>query len=278
MLEIDYFWSINMQKGFKIYKWGLLFLFIQVFPVQKAFSQAIGGVGPKQDYQTWLWFQVDKDFTKHINLGVQYQERIDATNYSFKWSYFYLNGEYKLNKHFNVQAVYQYCTSYQFDLHSFYVGATGKMGIGRWKFALRTAWQNEIVHFSPKYADEQGNETKYEWRNRATVRYKLFSNITAFAFSEPYLRYGYRDPYIDKIRSGFGIDYDFNKYNTFTLYYLMQPEYDIKSQTIQNVLGFVYSVSLPRKKMKWHKFFNPKKTKVIEEDTPEKDENALDKS
>ncbi len=234
--------------------------------------------GPYRDYQTWTWFQVEKQFTKHYSVSVQYQLRTDNTNGAFQWSYFYLNGEYKFNKNFNTQVVYEYCTSYQNDVHSFYWGITGKYGLGRWKAGLRTAIQNEVVHFNPQYSDEVGNETKYEWRNRVSLRYKLFSNITPFIFSEPYLRVGYREPYMDKMRNGFGVDYDMNKYNSFSIYYLYQPLFDITQYKIENIIGIVYSITFPHKKIHWNKFFKPKKTLIIEDGDDEKDNNVLDKS
>ena len=254
---------------------GLLFLLL-VLPAEKLFSQ---GYGYNQDYETWTWFQVEKQFTRHYSLSVEYELRIDNVTKGFTWGYFYLDGEYKFNKYFNTQAVYQYCTSYQFDVQSFYWGITGKYPLGnRWKVAARSAFQDEVVHFSPIYSDEKGNETKYEWRNRVSIRYKVFSNITAFAFAEPYIRYDYRTPYMDKMRNGAGFDYDMNKYNSFSLYYLYQPQFDVTKTTIANIVGVIYSITLPYKKIKWHKFFVPKKTKIIDDEENDKDVNALDKS
>lgn len=217
---------------------------------------------PVQNRQLWLWLKFSKQLPKNFTVGVQYQVRLGHDMSTFTGQNFYASVGYRINKYLSSQFTYQYFTSYRSDNHTFFVSLVGRYRVRKFTFLYRMAYQRIHEYFNQRY--EPGREPENEWRNRLTIRYRINSQFDVYGFCEPYLNFNTiknaQGRYVSKVRNLVGVDWHFYRYNTLTLFYIMQPEFFGSRPQHQHVLGIVYDFELPRKP-NWKKFLHPSKGK-----------------
>ncbi|MEN9522256.1 MAG: hypothetical protein RL065_633, partial [Bacteroidota bacterium] len=209
------------------------------------------------DNEMWLWIQGNKGITKKLSIGLQYQMRLDNNLSTFKWSYYYLNLDYKLTSKINSQFVYQFGDSYSKYLHSFFFALSTRKKIKKFAIGYRTAFQHEQNSMLYQYQREMKSEPVNEWRNRITCKYILNSKSKVYIFSEPYIDFETAGVRVSKIRNSIGFEYEFFKNHFINPFFLYQPDVDVMGQpSIEKVLGITYEFDFPYKKHKHKKHKN----------------------
>jgi hypothetical protein len=198
------------------------------------------------DNEMWLWIQGNKGLSKKLNVGLQYQMRLDNNLSTFKWSYYYFNVDYKLSKKINSQFVFQYGDSYDKKLYSFFIALSTRKKINRFIIAYRTAYQHEQNSLIYQYSRLMKSNPINEWRNRLTCKYPINNHFKLYAFTEPYIDFETVDFRISKIRNSIGLEYEFIKNNFINPFFLYQPDITVDAQPIlEKVLGFTYKFEIP---------------------------------
>lgn len=209
----------------------------------------------KQDFSLWTWVQVEKKLHNKQYIEFQYQVRFDQNATQFNRSNIYFIYGKNFGRHVNAEVLYQLNENYIKDQHTFYLGLTYKTVLFRHaSVAFRTAVQNTRNHFTGDYG---ADKPRTEWRNRIRFTYKLSKPLSISASAEPYLLFKpMEEPYLSRIRYVAQVAYKYNKYQKFTLFYLIQPTLITDSRPKTNfVLGLAYHITLPNKAKGYQKFF-----------------------
>jgi hypothetical protein len=213
------------------------------------------------DFGCWGWIKVNKQISKHQTIGIQYQMRLKDQLRQFDRSNFYVNYSYDLKRKFTAEVLYQWNTNHSMDQHTFYIGCSKKIELGKPSLILRTAFQ----YIRDTYTIPELHYTPYlEWRNRIRLRFPISKRISTSISGEPYLHFsgfGVR-PQWTRARFIGQMDWSYNKYMTFSVFFLSQPTLVSYSQpSIKNVLGFTYQADLPKKHTEMGKLISYKKNK-----------------
>jgi hypothetical protein len=199
-----------------------------------------------KDNEIWCWVQGNKEITKKLGVGLQYQMRLDNNLSTFKWSYYYLNVDYKLSKKINSQFVFQYGDSYDKKLYSFFVALSTRKKINQFAIGYRTAYQHEQNSLLYQYSRIMKSTPINEWRNRITCKYSLNNKLKVYAFTEPYIDFETAGIRISKVRNSIGLEYQFIKNNFINPFFLYQPDITVDARPVlERVLGFTYEFQIP---------------------------------
>jgi hypothetical protein len=133
------------------------------------------------------------------------------------------------------------------DQHTFYAGVSKKIDFGKSSIIVRSAFQYiRNMHTIPTL----GYGPYLEWRNRIRFKYDMTNRMSASISGEPYLHFDNwtSTPRISRARFIAQCDWMYNKYTTFSLYFLLQPSNSVHTGTsFKNVIGFTYQLDLPKK-------------------------------
>lgn len=236
------------------------------------FSISSFGQTNEKDFSTWGWIQLEKQTFKHQYVSFQYQVRYDNNGSTFDRSNFYLGYGFDYLKNFNTEVLYQFSTDYKKDQHTFYAGTTYKIKLfEKTSLFVRTAVQHTQNYFT---GDFETDKPLTEWRNRFRLSYAINKKFSTTISAEPYLAFDRINPaHISRIRYVNQFNYRFNKYQDFSLFYLVEPDViTYKTPKTDFVLGLTYSVKLPNKWKTFKKFFKPSSSN----DKEKKEENLKD--
>lgn len=218
------------------------------------------------DISMWDWFQVYKNTGNKTYLSFQYQARFNNRISAFNSANYYAVFGKNFKHHLNIEAVLQMNTNHKRDSYTGYLGITKRWDYKRFFFYVRPSVQYTRSFFTGDYSiDHPLNE----FRTRFKIRYAINKHFLIAGFTEPYISFSaLRPSYFERVRNGMQLDFQYNKYNTFTLFYLFQPDVTSYSNlSTSQVLGLTYRVDIPKK---WKKFLKYKPEKKEEEDSPSK--------
>ncbi len=206
------------------------------------------------DFSVWTWNQFYYHFDKSHYASVQYQARFNENASLFDCANLYFIYGYNPNKKSNVEFLYQLKTDRSNDVHTLYVGYTRKINIKAVNLYARVAFQHNRSYFSMnELYDQSYNEARFRLRAKYEIN-KVFS--TSISAEPTFELNGKESPYIDKIRYVGQLGMQYNRFQSFTLFYIYQP--DIHSFWVPQtnyVLGLAYEISLKGKMKKLDKFF-----------------------
>lgn len=210
-----------------------------------------------QDLSFWTWFQVNRDLGKHTYGSLQYQVRLNNNMSAFQANNFYCIYGYNLNKRTNLEGLYQINTNRERTNHTLYLGLTRQFKVtDHFSIYTRTAVQHgrNLVGF-----ESVTNQPTYDWRNRFRVKYKFNKTIALACSAEPTMRYSLAQGMVlDKIRFASQFSFNYNKYQSITLFYMFQPDVISFKQPMTNyILGATYQLELPKKFKKYKKILKP---------------------
>ena len=215
----------------------LLILFLSLMIVQFAFSQ-------EQDAGLWLTASFEKKINKDFKATMSQEFRFKE-NYSQLGTYFTDIGlQYKISKSFNGSFNYRFIKKLQPDLtyetrNRFYLDLTYRYKKNNWSFSFRTRFQDQLHSIS---TDEDYSKPQFYWRNKFTVKY-AFKDFTPYASVEIY--YPLNNPKgngVDEIRIGAGSDYELNKKNTVSGYFLIDKEINNYNRPVTSfIIGLEYN-------------------------------------
>lgn len=218
--------------------------------------------------QLWTSADVEKNFGKKWGVGVEVEYRTHDRLKSTERVTFSASGEYK-HRYFKVDAGYKFMMNhseteytkkgnvippYWIDKHRAWIGATGKLKLGRFELSLRERYQ--FTHRDgktvPKFASDgitpKPDEVilakdKHILRSRIACDWNIRkSPFTPFASVELYDNLGYRFD-LEKVRYTVGSEYKINKKNRVELFYRYVQGCSDKSDK-GNVIGVGYSFRL----------------------------------
>lgn len=211
-----------------------------------------------KDLGLWTWLQVEKNMKKGQYFEFQYQTRFTENISQFnRTNLYFIYGKTFLQKRLQVEALYQLNLNHTADQHTLFLGATYKQKLkGPFLLYFRTAVQYIRNDFTGIYAIDK---PYIEWRNRVRFIYKLNNLFSTSISGEPYLRFSNTQRgALTRARFVWNFNYRFNKFQTFSVFYLIQPDIAARNPKTNYVIGLTYHVRLPNKKKERKKFFNPK--------------------
>lgn len=220
----------------------------------------LAGLGHAQsteyDFGFWGWIKVNKQISKRQTVGIQYQLRLKDNLQQFDRNNFYINYAYDLKHRFTGELLYQWNTNHTMDQHTFYIGLSKKIDLGKPSLLIRTAFQ----YIRNTYDIAALDYSPYlEWRNRVRVRFPLTKRLSTSISGEPYLHFSGmgNKPQWTRARFIGQVDWTYNKYTTLSLFVLAQPTLvTLSHPSIKNVLGFTYQLDLPKKHTETGKLFS----------------------
>lgn len=210
----------------------------------------------QQDFSIWTWNQLYYYLDKSHYASFQYQARFNENASMFNCANLYFIYGVNPNKKSNLEFLYQLKTDYANDLHTLYVGYTRKIKVKSVNLYARAAFQHNRNYFS---MNERYDQSYNEARFRLRAKYELNKVFSTAISAEPTIELnGIESPYVDKIRYVAQLGMQFNRFQSFTLFYIYQPDMHSFSVPQTNyVLGLVYEISLKGKFKKLDKFFKP---------------------
>ena len=207
-----------------------------------------------QDYPdagSWNTFNVEKTINSKFTFLFTEELRLKENFTRLNLFYTNLGMEYKVTKNFKAALVYRWIDKYQDDdSYSFrnrlMLDLTLKKKFGKVTFSYRNRTQVEARDI---YTSAAGKIPEWYSRNKIGAKYDMGKRYTPFASAE--FRYQFHDPrnvesdgYWHRDRYVLGAEYEINKKNTFSAYYLIQREYNVLSPQNLYIVGLEYTLSL----------------------------------
>jgi hypothetical protein len=227
----------------------LLFLFFIL--------NSVSGIAQRTpDFSVWTSAQLYYYFNKANYVSFQYQNRFNENASQFDNANLYFIYGHNFNKKNNVEVYYRLRTNYDEDVHTFFCGYNRKVKLKYFNFFGRVALQHNRNYFTSKVDFEQ-SLTRARLRLRA--KYEINRVFATTISAEPMVDLsGSESPYIDRIRYVAQIIMQYNKYQSFTLFYNYQPDiHSFSMPEVNYVLGINYEIILPSKSKSYKKLFKP---------------------
>lgn len=187
--------------------------------------------------------KINKDFKQGWNLNAGYTLRADITNRNIEGHYFSLGLKYKAFKFLQPDFNFRYANTLQDNSYRFEFGLKARYPYKKWVFAFRTAYFYETEYFATRF--ERGHFPTNCWRNRLEVNYKFKKQWSAYLTAELYTRFTYRGVMMSRAAFVAGLEYDFKKMHSLTLFYRAQPQFKAKFPDLLNAVGVVYTWDIP---------------------------------
>ena len=203
--------------------------------------------GSSQDLSLWTWLQAEKRLGHHRYAEVQCQLRFDHNVSEFnRANYYFIVGQ-EFGSHWQAEVLYQLNTNRHSDQHTFFGGVTYKQKLAK-HFSLyyRCSVQTVRNYFT---GDPVMDRPYTELRNRLRFSYKFNNRFSAAVSGEPYIKITQRLPaYLSRIRYVSALNYRLNKYQTWTVFYLVEPDVITYGRhNIDYVMGITGHFRLPDK-------------------------------
>jgi hypothetical protein len=213
----------------------------------------------EKDLSLWTWFQVEKKIRDYQYAGFQYQARFNNNISQFNRSNLYFTYSINFLQHWQLEGLYQFNINRTADQHTFFVGLTyKKMITQRASLFYRTSFQTIRNNFS---SDVMSSKPYSEWRNRIRFIYKINKHFSTAISVEPYLKFSLSlPPHLSRARFVFQLNYRYNKYQSLSVFYIIQPDIIVYSRPETDyVLGITYHFCFPNKEKEFKKIFKQKK-------------------
>lgn len=195
------------------------------------------------DFQTWYDASLKLNLKKGWEFSGQYRLRLNNNSRDYRGSYFYLQGEKKLNKYFKVLANYRLALVDGDNYHRFLIGTNAQFKVNDFTIFTRPMLQYQKQYFVNDEGNPSDNATHL--RLRAGVKYKISKRWDTYVYAEPFLRLKQGDAPSTKIwQNSAGISYEYRKNKTATLYYMWQPEVNKTYPDTRNILGISFDFEI----------------------------------
>lgn len=211
-----------------------------------------------RDFSAWYSTEVEKSTFKDQYVAIQLQLRYDNNATTFDRTNLTFTYGYDWTKNFNLEAAYRMNFNYDADQQTFYLGAARKFRINsRMSLYFRTALQHTRNHFT---GDFEIDQPITQWRNRLRLNYRFDVRYSMALSAEPYLLHdGVHQLYVSRIRYQSQFSMRLNKYNSLTVFYLLQPDVvDYGINGTSNVAGITYSIDVPGKLSNFSRIYSGK--------------------
>ncbi len=207
----------------------------------------------ENDAGMWSTFTLQKKINKRISVVIDQELRLRENFQRVNLFYTNIGIDYKINKFFKLSPSYRAIQKMRFNntlsyRHRLSLDATLKKKFNNIILAERVRYQIEVQDF---LTSTKGKLPEQFLRFKTDIKYDLHTKITPFVSCE--LRYQIRswrgndmlyNYEFHRVRNIIGADYELNNKHSFTLYYLVQNEFNVANVENIYILGLVYTLSL----------------------------------
>ena len=147
---------------------------------------------------------------------------------------------YKIIKPLTVGGFYRFSKKKRVD--DFYSNRHRYSFYLSYKLKIKQVKINFREQFQSRYKDIETSATggipKNHLRSKISISYNLEKKYTPYVSAELFYEIG---EYIDNVRYKAGVEYEWNKFNTFNLYYMIDKEMNVKNPWTNYVIGLGYN-------------------------------------
>ena len=204
-----------------------------------------------------LSFELDKKIVKGLHISLGEELRFDNNFTAFNRFHTTLNLSYKVNDYFRIGTGYSLINPFDSDSsrfkgsrHRFFLDLIGSVRFGDWRLSVKERVQ--LTHRAGSFNPFQNTTNLVELKSRLTVKYKGFRKVEPYAYFEirntfnapvvsafydsglgayftaagnskgeaGWFLSGYDGSYVNRLRGSVGIDWNINKRNTLTFYFM----------------------------------------------------------
>jgi hypothetical protein len=207
----------------------------------------------EKDAGLWTTLTFQKEVTKRVQLVVDQEFRLRENFQRINLFYTNIGVDFKFNKYIKLSPSYRAIQKIKLDKtvshrHRMSLDATLKKKFNKITLAERVRYQIEV---QDALTSAKGKLPEQFLRFKTDVKYSLTDKTTPFVSCE--LRYQIRswrgnDMFYNngfhRIRNIIGTDYKLDDKHTFTIYYLIQHEFNISDLENIYIVGLAYTFSL----------------------------------
>lgn len=227
-------------------KKAVRFLVFTLFVAGLSFSIQLTGQNVT-DAGLWTTFKLEAKIVKKLNASILQEFRFNE-NITELGAFFTEAGlEYKINKHFQVEANYRFSQKrkvedYYSYRHRFNIDLKYSKKMKPLELKLRSRLQDQYAEIG-RSAD--GGVAEYYLRNKIGVNWDNQKAFTPYISIELFSPLNYpRYAVFDNIRTMAGVEYAFTKHHKLDLYYLVHKELNVSLPTTFFVMGFGYTYKI----------------------------------
>ncbi len=215
-----------------------LSLFLLLFLVLTKVSNA-----QTNDAGLWLSGAIEKKFTQRVYMEGKVALRFKDNVSSLASFYGDLGVGYKLMKGLKIEAHYRYSEKTKQDKNNderqrYYADLTYKLKTGTpIKISFRLRLQKQYANL---LTSDKGAIPKNAIRLAAKVAYG-YKKYEPFVSAELYYLFDQPENYFKRIRYKAGVEYELNKRNSFTVYYMIQKQLNKIDPLRSFVVGLSYN-------------------------------------
>jgi len=182
--------------------------------------------------------KITQKFSTQITQSFRLNENFSELGTSFSE----IGVNYKVLKRFSIGATYRFSQKRKIDdfysmRHRYNIDVSYKLKIKKLSITLRERFQSRYKDYGNR---EKGNVPKNYFRSKVTMRYNLNKKYTPFVSGELFYQISEQ---IDNLRFKAGFDYEFNKFSTLNMYYMIDKEVNVKNPWTNYVIGIGYTYS-----------------------------------
>jgi hypothetical protein len=194
------------------------------------------------DAGLWLNLSAEKKITQKFSTQLTQSFRLNENFSELGTSFSEIGVNYKIQKRLSVGAAYRFSQKRRVDdfysmRHRYNIDISYKLKIKKINITLRERFQSRYKDYG---TSEKGNVPKNYFRSKITMRYNLNKKYTPFISGELFYQLAEQ---IDNLRFKAGFDYEFNKFSSLNLYYMVDKEINVKNPWTNYVIGLGYNYS-----------------------------------
>ena len=217
-------------------KTKLIFILITTFSFSVSKAQV-------NDAALWTHISIEKNLSSFFSLELNQEFRLNENISELGTAFTEAGFQYKILNDIRIGASYRFIqrrrldNSYSFrHQHAYFL--TLRQEIGKFDFIVREKYQSR---YSDINSSDDGKIPEDVLRTRLTIRYDLVKRYAPFISAEFY--YQLNNPEgneIEKLRYQAGLNYELNKYHSFSLAYLIDKEINRNNPWTDYVIDLGY--------------------------------------
>ncbi|MCB0397471.1 MAG: DUF2490 domain-containing protein [Flavobacteriales bacterium] len=195
-----------------------------------------------KDAGLWLGVNVKKNLTQKFSVefgqALRWNENVTELGSTFSE----IGGAYKIRPRLHISAFYRFGQDRQLDnryslCHRYYADLSYKIKLKPISLTFRERYQATYRDINRR---EKGEVARDYLRTRLALKYDLEKKYTPYLEAEAFYRV---DDWITKIRFRGGMEYDFNKWSSIELFYMINKEIQVVNPWTSFITGVSYTYS-----------------------------------
>ncbi|MDQ3046387.1 MAG: DUF2490 domain-containing protein [Bacteroidota bacterium] len=198
------------------------------------------------DAALWVGIGLEKKLTNKFSLELTEELRFNENISELGTIFTEMGASYKIAKRFTIGGNYRFTQRRRVDdfysiRHRYSLEASYKIKVKKLNFIIRERFQSQ---YKDGGRDEDGGVAGNYLRSKLSIKLNTGKKVTPFISGELWYQLtNEKGNEFDNVRYQAGIDYELNKFSTFTLGYLINKEFNVNDPwtTYAINLGFKYS-------------------------------------